>query len=373
MRIGFDISMLVYQGSGVATHTFNLVKHLLAEDKKNEYKLFYSSLRRPDNFYYLEELKKLGAKVYDYYFPPRLLKLWWNRFEIMPVEWFIGKVDVLHSSDFLRPPLLMGTKGLTTIHDLTWKIYPEYHTNDVIRAHELKIQRTIKNRDTIIVDSENTKLDLLKYFPEARANKIFTIYLGVDEKFRKINDKKLINKRLKKYKIPIDKPYLLYVGAIEPRKNLGTSINVFGKLIKEKKYSGMTFVIAGRAGWKNERIFSLVVELGLKDKVKFVGFVEDEDLLYIYNGAEALIYLSKYEGFGLPPLEALACGTKVIAGDNSSVKEVVEKKYLCGTDDEDEILRKLKNVLEMPKLKTSVRKFTWDKTAREFLRVIEKI
>ena len=124
MKIGIDVSMLVYQGSGVATYTYNFVKNLLIYDKKNEYRLFYSSLRRPKDFYYLNEFRKLGAKVFDYPFPPRLLKLFWNKYHLLPVEWLIGKVDIYHSSDYLRPPLLKGTRGITTLHDLTLKLFP---------------------------------------------------------------------------------------------------------------------------------------------------------------------------------------------------------------------------------------------------------
>src|SRR3990167_7456988 len=210
MKIGIDISMLVYQGSGVATYTYNLFKNLLKYDKKNEYRLFYSSLRRPKDFYYLDEFRKLGAKVYDYPLPPRILKLFWNKLHVLPVEWLIGKVDVYHSSDYLRPPLLKGTRGITTLHDLTWKLFPQYHTQDVIEAHENKIQKTIKYRDHIIVDSQNTKLDLYKCFPKIKKNLISVLYPGVGDEFRKVTNKSDIKKVLKKYKIKYQANYLLY-------------------------------------------------------------------------------------------------------------------------------------------------------------------
>ncbi len=336
MRIGFDISMLVYQGSGVATYTYNLVKNLLQYDKKNEYRLFYSSLRRPKNFYYLDELKKLGAKVYDYPFPPRVLKLWWNKYHLLPAEWFIGKVDIFHSSDFLRPPLFMGTKGITTIHDLTWKIYPEFHTKDVVKAHERKLEKTINYGDTIIVDSYNTKHDLVKFYPNIeKTNKIYVAYPGVDDRFKPIKDKKTIKNVLKKYGLPYPRNYLLYVGAIEPRKNLTTAIKVFHQLISKstlqsprlKKYDDLQFLIVGRAGWKNENIFQLVNELRLGKKFRFIGFVEDKDLPYFYNAAKVFIYLSKYEGFGLPPLEAARCSIPSLIYPNSSLKEIFPSNY----------------------------------------------
>jgi glycosyltransferase involved in cell wall biosynthesis len=389
MKIGIDITMLVYAGSGVANYTFNLVKTLLETDKKNEYRLFYSSLRRPKNFYYLDQLKNLGGRIYTFPFPPSLLKIIWGKFNIIPIEWFTGKVDIFFFSDFLRPPLLKGTKGVTTIHDLTWKLFPQYHTKDVIEAHEKKLEKTIKGNDTIIVDSENTKNDLLKLYPQTKKNKINVIYPGIGERFRKINDKKAIEKVIKKYRIfhantyklqPTTYkiyPYLLYVGAIEPRKNLITAIEVFNKLIKTTPYNIQTtnlqFIITGRAGWKNEGVFRSIKELGLEDRVIFTGFVEDADLPYLYNGASLTVYLSSYEGFGLPPLESLACGTPVMAGDNSSMRETIDKKFLVDVTDKNKVLEKMKYLLSN-KInidgKEIQERFNWKESAKKFLDVI---
>lgn len=372
MKIGFDISMLVYRGSGVATYTYNLVKNLLKYDKKNEYRFFYSSLRRPKNFYYLDELKELGGKVYSYRVPPRLLKLLWNKYHQLPIEWLVGKVDYFHSSDFLRPPLLRSTRGLTTVHDLTWKIYPQFHTKDIVKAHERKMQKTIQYGDIIIVDSHNTKNDLLKLYPNAKnKNKIYVIYPGVDEKFRPIKDKKRIAQILKKYGVSYPKRYLLYVGAIEPRKNLDTAIKVFSKLIKDKDYSDFEFLIVGRMGWKNEKIFGLIKNLGLKEKVKFVGFVEDSDLPFFYNAVELLIYLSKYEGFGLPPAEAAYCEKPVLLYNNSSFKEIFKDDYpYSQLGNELETLKHLiTNRIEIKKnLKYN---FSWQSYLHSFLNVIK--
>lgn len=336
MRIGIDISMLVYQGSGVATYTYNFVKNLLKYDKaryrtvsgkQNEYRLFYSSLRRPPDFYFIDEFKKLGAKVYDYRLPPRILKFLWNKNHLLPVEWLIGKVDVYHSSDYLRPPLLKGTKSITTLHDLTWKLFPQYHTQDVITAHENKLKKTIKFKDEIIVDSQNTKKDLFKCFPKIKKNQVSVIYPGVGDNFRKITNKSEIKKVLKKYKIKYPANYLLYVGAIEPRKNLITAIKVFNKLLQDKKYSDFKFLIVGRAGWKNEEVYRCINTLKLNDKIVSVGYVKDEDLVYFYNSAKVFIYLSLYEGFGLPPLEAAKCGVPTLLYSNSSLKEIFPKNY----------------------------------------------
>ncbi len=376
MKIGIDITQLNYAGSGVANYTFNLVKNLLLIDKKNQYHLFYSSLRRPKNFYYLDELKKLGGKIYDFRLPPRVLKFLWCHHDFLPIEWLIGKVDVFFSSDFLRPPLLPGAKGITTIHDLTWKLYPQYHTQEIIDAHEKKLEKTIKYGDEIIVDSENTKNDLLKLYPQIDEKKVHIIYPGVDERFKKIDDKKKIEKVLKRYlsssALHVLR-YILYVGAIEPRKNLDTAIKVFSQLIKDKKYADFKFLIVGKAGWKNEKIFQLVKDLGLEDKVIFVGFVDDDDLPCFYSGAKATLYLSKYEGFGLPPLESLACGTPVLAGKNSSLREILEEKYLVDESDEEKILKRLKKILNEEKSVEIKKRFSWRDYGESFLKIVESI
>ena len=372
MLIGIDISMLVYQGSGVANYTYNLVKNLLLYDKKNTYKLFYSSFRRPkETKEKLKEFKKLGAKVYDFPFPPFLLKLFWNKLHLFPIEWFIGKVDVFHSSDFLRPPTSKTVKNITTIHDLTWKLFPQYHTKDVIYAHEKKLEKTIKYNDEIIVDSENTKNDLLKLYPQIKEEKVHVIYPGVGEHFRKIEDKKaiekVINKYLKSYKLQVTS-YMLYVGAIEPRKNLDVAIKVFHKLLNTKYLLLDTkFLIIGRAGWKNEKIFQLVKDLKIEDKVIFLGYVEDKDLPYFYSGALLTFYLSSYEGFGLPPLESLACGTPVIAGDNSSMKETLPKEFLVNEKDKEEIYKKVIEILKLKKLAKIKKDFSWRSYVIKFL------
>ncbi len=368
MIIGIDVSMLNYQGSGVANYTFNLVKNLLKYGKENECRLFYSSLRRPKNFYYLEELKKLGAKIYDYPFPISVWKILWGKYHFVPVEWMIGKVDVFLSSDFLRPPLLNGTKGVTTIHDLTWKIFPQFHNDDIVVAHQMKLEKTARYQDIVIVDSENTKKDLLKYYPKIKNAQ--TLHLAVGDQFKRIGDKGEVKKVLKKYGIKLPGNYLLYVGAIEPRKNLDRAIKVFNDFVNKKEYSSYEFLIVGRAGWKNEAIFNLINKLGLEKKVRFVGFVEDRDLPYLYNSAKVFVYLSKYEGFGLPPIEAAACGTPTLLYSNSSLKEIFKGGYPYTSQGKE-----LADLISMVEKKVDVKKFTydfsWKKYCGEFLRIIK--
>lgn len=376
MKIGIDITPLLFKGSGVANYTYNLVKNLLEIDKKNEYRLFFTSPRINRKFPFLEEFKISGAKIYRYPFPFGFLRFLWGKLNIVPIEWLIGKVDVFLSSDILRPPTHIKT--FATVHDLVWKIYPRFHEEFIVNMHETKINKIIQYGDEIIVDSISTKYDLLKYYPKINKYQVHVIYPGISEHFRPTKDKKIIEKVIKKYlpatnHLPLSANYLLYVGAIEPRKNLDKAIGVFHQLITNHQSPVTHFLIVGSAGWKNEKIRQTVKDLRLESKVKFIGYVEDEDLPYFYSGAKLAVYLSSYEGFGIPPLESLSCGTPVIAGNNSSLKETIHQKYLVDVENKEEILKKMKMLLEE---KSDVdheaikKRFQWKDFAKRYLEII---
>lgn len=374
MKIGIDISMLVYQGSGVANYTYNFVKTLLQIDSKNEYHLFYSSFRRPPNMSFLEEYKKKGAHVYSFRLPPRVIKYIWNTGHLLPVEWLIGKMDVYHSSDFLRPPLMSNTRGITTVHDLTWKLFPQYHTPDVVSAHEKKMQKTLKFGDTVLVDSKNTLKDLLTCYPEFNTEKIHVLYPGIDPRFRKIADINKVKTILSRYNVQFPNKYLLYVGAIEPRKNIETAVRTFAKLIKLAKFAEYKFLLVGRAGWKNENIFQLIRELQLESEILFVGYVSDDDLPYFYNAAQATMYISLYEGFGLPPLESAACGTPALLYQNSSMAETFPSSYpFCKVGTEQEtLINLLEHKYSNHELQKISEKFSWINYANSFLQIVHQ-
>lgn len=391
MTIGVDITPLLFPATGVAKYTYNLVKNLLLIDKKNQYKLFFVSKNSKNHYPFLQEFENLGAKIYHYQIPFKLLQFFWQKLNIIPVDFFVGKVDIFYANDFLRSP--SKTKTITTIHDLTWKLYPEYHTKEVIEAHTIKLEKTIKYGDEIIVDSENTKNDLLKLYPQVDKNKVHVIYPGVEERYKeklKVPPKTAGKQKSKvdeeKSKIIFEKylknnirstfyvsRYILYVGAIEPRKNLDIAIKLYHQLLTTNYLLLDTkFFIIGRAGWKNEKIFSLVKDLHLEDKVIFLGYVEDEDLPVFYQNALATIYLSEYEGFGLPPLESAYCETPVLLYKNSSLKELFTDDYPYAKKGEElETLKYLiKNKIN-PK-KYLKQDFSYKKTAQEFLKLITK-
>lgn len=161
MRVGIDISQIVYQGTGVASYTKNLVENLLKIDQENEYVLFFSSLRK--SLTQISDLKSPNHnfKLKTFKLPPRLLDLLWNRLHIMPIEWFIGPVDVFFSSDWTQPPTLKAKK-VTTIHDLSIFKFPKEHHPRIVATQKRRLRWVKKESDLVMCDSEATKEDVIK-------------------------------------------------------------------------------------------------------------------------------------------------------------------------------------------------------------------
>ncbi len=348
MRIGIDISQIIYQGTGVARYTAKLVEYLLKIDKENDYVLFFSSLRRKLNENFSRaEIKKFGL-------PPSLLDILWNRFHIFPIENFIGKIDIFHCSDWTQPPV-KKTRLVTTVHDLTpWK-YPQTLHPKIVETHKRRMRWVKKEADLIIADSYSTKEDLIKIIGIPK-KKIKVIYLGVEE--NKAEGESLV-----------EGDYILTVGTREPRKNLKRLINAFRVVIKKNK--NVKLVIAGKYGWGNK-------QLNFKnEQINILGFVPEETLKLLYKHAKVFVYPSLYEGFGLPILEAMAASCPVITSNLSSLPELAGKAaILIDPLSTNSITRAIEKVLEKKDLrtklikegKTQVKKFTWRQTAENTLK-----
>lgn len=336
MRIGIDVSPVIYE-TGVSGYTRSLVNALL-ETKEEEFVLFGGSLRR------MGELRAAfkNPPVRTFPIPPTLADLVWNKFHTFPIELLIGRVDVFHSSDWAQPP----TKAykVTTIHDLVPLRFPEISHPKVVRAHKARLHWVKKEVDKIIAVSQFTKheiVELLGIEPE----RITVIPEAPDEIF----------KPAKK----ADGNYLLVAGA-DPRKNIPAIIQAYKKFSKD-----FDLVIFGRPWEKIPEV----------PGVKLLGHVPREDLPALYSGAEALVYTSLYEGFGLPVLESMACGTPVVTSNTSSMPEVAgDAAVLVDPTNPAEIASGIEKVLSdrkkwIEKGKEQVKKFSWRKTAQMTLEV----
>ena len=374
MKIGIDISQIVYEGTGVSNYTRSLVEALVKASNNDEFVLFGSSLRiRRPLKEFLKNLQAKNVKGKFSYLPPKLLEFLWNGVHLFPVEYFVGEIDVFHSSDWLEPPT-KNAKKITTIHDLTVFKYPETFSptggHDIVKNQKRKLFFAKKECDLIICVSETTKQDAMEILgiPE---RKLAVVYEAADPFYFRRKDEEI--KRVKE-KLRIEGDYLLCVGTREPRKNLDKVVMAFSEIARN--YPSLNLVIAGKYGWGNDSSKFKVQSSKLESRVKILGYVEKEDLPALYSGAQAFIYPSLYEGFGLPILEAMSCGCPVITSNIGSMKEISGEAALLidplSVDNIAGVISKLCRNQKLKKemvLKGSKRagEFSWDKTALQTL------
>lgn len=356
MKIAIDISQVVY-GTGVSVYTKNLVDNLLRIDGDNEYILFAGSLRRKGKILSMYP----SARIFP--IPPTLADLVWNRLHMFPIEKLIGSVDVLHTSDWSEPP--SNAPKVTTVHDLAPFLYPNLFPRDIIRnivdVHKHKLSWVRKESKRIIVPTNATKIDLINLgFKEPL---IRVIPESIPEGYKKASEEE-IKRILRKYKIFGN--YVLSVG-IDPRKNTEKIIKAF-----EHSAAGRDLKMVMVGSPKYTRIKE-------SRNIRILGRVETDDLITLYSGASALIYPSYYEGFGLPILEAFACGCPVVTSDISSMAEVAggaaalvdPYKTESIVEGIDKVLRGPKSFIE--KGLRRVQDFSWEKTARMTLDVYREV
>lgn len=322
MKIGIDISQIVYKGTGVARYTQNLVKTLLKHNSKNQYVFFFSSLRQRLN----PEIKKAilqKQSLQDYAFPPTFLEFLFNRLHTIPIERFIGPIDTFISSDWTQAPT--HAKKITIVHDLVYLKYPETLPKLIIDVQTRRMEWVKKEVDLIIADSESTKKDLVKLL-KISENKIKVLYPAVETQISPISQ------------ISPKRPYILSVGKLEPRKNISRLINAFQKA----NLKDIDLIIVGPKGWPAPHTPGVAgwTPRGWTkpDNIKFLGFIPDSDLYAFYSKALFFIYPSLYEGFGYPVVEAMSFGCPVATSNTSSLKEIgYDAALLFNPESEDEI------------------------------------
>ena len=263
---------------------------------------------------------------------------------------------------------------LSTVFDLSHVHYPEFHMRNNILCTEKGLGHARAKRASFIAISEATRQDFLALYPDVDEQAIHTVHCGRDtQTFRPVTDAATLQQVKARYNLP-DKPFFLSLSTLEPRKNLINSIRAFLHLLETEPGLDVCFVIAGRAGWKFDEIFDAA--RAQRDRIVFTGFIDEEDLAAVYSSALALSYVSYYEGFGLPPLEAMSCGTPVVYGNNSSMPEVVDGGGLpADPGDIEGIARQFAALAHDPALRNNLSEralaqageFSWEKMARATL------
>ncbi len=354
MRVAIDVSQVVY-GTGVAEYTKLLLRNLSRIDAENEYVLFGGSLRRGEYLKNVISSLALGPRfqLKQFLIPPTLSDFMWNRLHLLPIEKLIGKVDVFHSSDWSQPP--SSAFKVTTVHDLAPILFPNLTPRKIVHTHLVKLTRVKEEVDRIIVPSNATRMDLIKFGVDE--SKIRVIPEAPSEIFNEQSSEEI--ERVKR-KYGIRGKYLLGVG-INARKNTRRIVEAFSKI----RTGELKLVLIGNPQ----------VTLGETRGISLLGFVPDADRPALYSGAEGLLYPSLYEGFGLPILEAFACGCPVLTSNRSSMEEVAGgAATLVDPDDVLSIAEGIKYLLEHKKTLqkkgfVEVKKYSWEETAKKTLEV----
>ncbi len=427
MRIGIDITAAVRQGAGIGRFTREIVRALLALDDTRLQSHHFVLLAatgglpraawQPRLDYITAPAVAHGLRFevcnWSFVSDDWLHRLWHRARLPIPVELGLGHLDLFHEPDFVLPPTLRGTPTLLTVHDLTFRRDPASALPKLRRYLERVVPCSVRRASHVLADSTATKDDLIELFG-THPDKVTVILGGVERRFAPVAEPERLAAVRHKYALG-DGPYVLSLGTIQPRKNYLRLIQSVAHLKSQTlarrasiarlvrhavaeacqasrwtrraparsagEIKNLKLVIAGGKGWLYEDIFAEVKRLGLEGSVLFPGFVDDDDLPALYSAASVFAYPSLYEGFGLPVLEAMACGTPVVTSNVSSLPEVAGDAALTVTPtDVDALGRALLDVLTdeakrahmVERGLAQARRFTWEDSARQLLAAYER-
>ena len=365
MRIGIFTDCVDKRFTGIGYYTYNLANRL-PQIHNHEYKFIH--FQKSDNKLY-KQAKEMVLPFPTYL--PETIK------SGLGVSFASSTLDVVHIPTGMGFLLPARCAKVLTIHELVGYLFPEMQTFTWVVLHKYFLPFILKRVDMIITVSQSTKRDLIKYMgvPE---DKIRTVYNGIDTDRFKVLPPSHIELVRQKYKLNF--PYILYVGNLEPKKNIPTLLKAF-TVFSSKNRGAYKLVIVGQKVWRYEPIFNTIKDLNLQDKVIFLGYVPEQDISGIYNAANLFVLPSIYEGFGLPPLEAMACGVPVVTSNSSSLPEVVsDAGIMVDPYDSAALANAIDQVLSDEMLRTTlikrglerVKLFSWQKCAEETVAVYEE-
>lgn len=367
-------------GRGIGYYAQKLIKYLLDSDSVDTFSILWDGNR---GFHVPSGRGKIKSLAYrgGGFLPPR--------YEILRNQMYLpralssAQADLVHLFCHEDSSLVVRGKLVLTIHDTIPLALPELYRpyrNFIYRLKYDLVRRLIKRADRIIVVSESTKRDVSRFY-SIPGEKIEVVYSGVDGIFRPVDDPSLLESVKRKYQIKGD--FIFYAGGIDPRKNVKSLLKTFHRL-QRSGFTHLSLVIGGEI--TNQREYPALIDqikrLNLDQKVRLVGYIPEEDLVFMYNAAHLFLFPSLYEGFGLPLVEAMACGTPVITSNVSSMPEITaDAAILVDPLNLDQIVASAQRVLSDPNLAISLREkglkrarfFNWGKTAKVTLEVYRRV
>ena len=378
MIIGIDMRALMHgRVSGVENYIRSLLDALFEMDKENQYILFYNSRKKLKPF--LPNFDARRIKVVHTRYPNKLLHLLWRFFKWPKIDRLIEKksgkrIDVLFVPDPRPSPVSASVKKVTTFHDLSFERYPQHFSwKSQLWFKVLYPQQEIKTSTALIAVSEFTKRELVDFY-KVNEEKVTVIHEAVPGQLKSTQDAMLLGTAREKYNLP-DRFFLTF-STLEPRKNLENVIKAFAIFQKKHPLETYRLVLAGR---RDPHMFGKVFIEDHPD-ILLPGFIDEEDKTAVYSLARGMIFVSKYEGFGLPLLEAMACGTPVICSNSTSMPEVVEEAAIqVDPYDIEQIAEGMEKLTREETFENyrekglaRVKEFSWKKAARQTLKLLEK-
>lgn len=374
MRVTLDLSPFVHHHAGLGRYAGELTAALTQVAPQNEYIALYHA---PQPLTIEGALRNLKTARVPLNAKPWRLSVLLAYYARQNMDARLPTCDIFHATDHLLPPL-QNARTVFTIHDLIFRFFPEYHLPLNRWYLGLMLPKFMQRADAVIAVSEQTRRDVTKWL-NIPPEKICVIYEGVHPSFRPIELRDELERVRAQYHLPAR--FILFFSTIEPRKNLITLLDAYAALLaQDSKISPL--VVAGRKGWLYQETLAHISKLGLQARVQLTDWIAGADVPALLNLAEVFVYPSLYEGFGLPPLEAMACGTPVISSNASSLPEVVgDAGILVAPRDAHALAHALARVLQDDALRHELRarglaqaaRFTWERAARATLQVYENV
>ncbi len=368
IHVGLNAHLLsqaqTYRGAGIHWYIYNLLLNLALVDQENRYTVFLGDRHLLTNSGLTLRTSRLPTTH-------PLVRIGWEQL-VQPFVLHQEKVDLLHSLAFVTP-LLSSCPSVITIYDLSFLLFPQGFKCLKRLYLTAFTPPSARKARCIITISESTRRDTIRLL-EVSPKKVDVVYCGVGKAFRPLSEREVASFRQKR---GLPERFILFIGTIEPRKNVARLIEAYSRLGDKQ----VKLIVGGAKGWLYKEVFARVEELGLTDDVLFPGYIPSDELPLWYNAAELFVYPSLYEGFGLPPLEAMACGTPVITSNVSSLPEVVgEAGLTVDPTDSEGLAEAMNQVLGDKALRQSMRErglaraslFSWTKAARETIKVYRR-
>ena len=366
-KILIDSIALLSPLTGIGRYTYEVAKEIQKNDKYiTEYFYGYSSknLLHPTTKTDIKNIKSFLVKI-------PILKKITRKLLVLLTKISSPKYDLYWQPNFIPNEGIKAKIIITTVHDFSFLLHKEFHPKERIEYFEKHFFQNITKSDFIITGSEFSKQEILENI-NINASKVKVIYHGLNHELFKVKEELTLS-------IDLPPKFIFSVGSIEPRKNLLGLLKAYNLLSSQLKDT-YKLVLAGFKGWENREIMKLI-ELN-KEHIHYLGFISDEELVKTYNLASLFVYPSFYEGFGLPVLEAMACGTPVVCSDHSSLPEVGgDAVVYCNPNSVEDIKEKIEFVLNDTTLQENMihngvqraSTFTWEKSAQEHMQLFESL